>query len=137
MAESYRSAMGPRVLFWMLAAFSVGGVLVSPFLDKQYPWVGTLVALGLLIPLGTHSWWVHKRVGEAEKKHQDSLGALRQQLAEEATRREQAERQVAEVPADIVARLVGLLTDGVVSEVVRGLRERAALVGRLRRFAAA
>ena len=73
MAEGFWAVMGQRLLFWSGWFFTVFGVVVGLYLSKEYSWIGVLIALGGLIPLGTHSWWVHQQIEALRKRHDDEL----------------------------------------------------------------
>ena len=134
MADSFGSVMGQRLLFWSGWFFTVFGVIVGLYLSKEYAWIGILIAVGGLLPLGTHAAWVHKRLGEAEQRHQKELEEYRQLFRDEVRRREAAEQQLAGVPVEALSRLATLVSEGVVNELVGLLRQQADLVSRLRLF---
>ena len=134
MADSFGSVMGQRLLFWSGWFFTVSGVIVGLYLSKEYPWIGILIAVGGLLPLGTHGAWVHKRLGESELRHQKELEESRQQLRDEVRRREAAEQQLACVPVEALTRLAALVTEGATNELIGLLRDHADRIGRLRLF---
>jgi len=136
MAESFGLVMGQRLLFWSGWFFTVFGVLVGLYLSKEYAWIGILIAVGGLLPLGTHAGWVHKRLAEAEQEHGRELGDAKQQHREEVRRRELAEQRLAEVPAAAIARLATLVSEGAADELLGLLVQQAGLVGRLQKFMA-
>ena len=76
--------MGQRLLFWSGWFFTLFGVIVGLYLTKEYAWIGILLAVGFgLLPLGTHAWWVHKRLAEVEQRHQKELEESQQRHSEE------------------------------------------------------
>jgi hypothetical protein len=137
MAESFWAVMGQRLLYWSGWFFTVSGVILGLYLSKEYAWIGILIAICALIPLATHSWWVHKRIEDARKRHEAELGEVRQHHRDEITRREHAEQRLAEVPAVALERLAALVTEGAVRELIDLLARQADLIGRLRLFVAA
>jgi hypothetical protein len=126
--------MGQRLLFWSGWIFTVFGVIVSLVLVKEFAWIGALMAVAGLIPLGSHSWWVHQRLQEADRRHHDELEAARQRNTDEVKRREQAEQRLALIPAEALARLAELVSEGKMNELIASMQRKAEWLSRARQY---
>jgi len=130
MADGYLKGLGNNLVVSAAWVFTVGGAVASLAVGKEYTWIAGLFLAAGIIALITHGWQTHQQ-------HQKERAELREKLQAEVQRREEAERRLAEVPAEALARIATLVTEGTVNELVKLLTQRADLAGRLRNFTAA
>jgi len=137
MPDGYWSGLSSNLVFWSGWVFTVGGAAVGLYLGKEYAWIGWLCLAAGLVALVSHNREIHRLSEKRERGYESDRDALRAQLQEEVQRREGAERRLAEVPAEALARLATLVTEGAVNELIGLLARQADVVGRLKLFTAA
>lgn len=137
MVEGFWGTIAKRLLFWSGWVFGTLGAVAGLAVSKEYAWIGIVMAFSGLIPLGTHSWWVHRRLEEVERKHLEEKKIQESSLQVETGRREDAERKLSEIPAEAMSRLALLVSEGVAQELLSFLRLQAERIGRMKSFQSA
>jgi hypothetical protein len=109
MVNGFWGGLNRHLIFWAAWTFTVGGAIASLWVAKEYAWIGALVALTGLIGLTVFAYQKHCDLVDAERGHKLDLDRLSNELRVAESRAAQAERKLAEVPADILIRLQGTI----------------------------
>jgi hypothetical protein len=141
MAEGFLKGLRGRVLFWSAWVFTVGGAAVGLLLAREYWWLLVLALLSVLLALGFYAHSLHRRLGEAERRHTAERSRLQGELQETTLRLRDAGRSLNEIPARQLAQLEGTLAEVIAAhahaELARVVAAHAEFVERMRTFATA
>jgi hypothetical protein len=117
--------------------FTVGGAVAGLVVSKEYAWVGGLFLLTGLCALTAFAYQKHKDLLRAKKEHQAEKRRIEEDVRNERTRAENAERRLREVPSDILLRLEATIRAHAFAELAEVLGRHADYVARMTRLAEA
>ncbi len=121
---------------WDIAVgiFTVGGVIASLILVKEYTWLSGLILFCVFAAAHSFAWARHRQLVSAEAAHEAERGRLQGQAAEAAQRAAEAERKLAEAPLDILTKVQAAVEASSYADAAARLKRYADLVDRMRQF---
>jgi hypothetical protein len=131
MAVGFLTGLNQHLLFWSGWVFTVGGAVASLWIGKEYGWIGALCSLIGLISLTTFAYQMHRQLGEAETRYGAEKAQLEADRQAARERADQAERNLNEVPAELLLQLHATIQAHSFEDLARRLERHADYVERM------